>query len=840
MIQLPEAKVRRLVGAIHRSPWITLGLASLLAAGAMALILFGPGIRISSKIQDLLPASAPSVKASEILDKRLGSADILVLTLMTDDFETVREKLPAIAARLDALPDIGRVDYKLDVSLINRNALLIFPTLADLEDYYRELTDAIRDAVKKSLNLFDDDVPAEPEPVAEGVDPHKDEPHTFAWGEWETTDALSEVGRTFRTKSGAWREYFYNREYTTIGLQLFPTRSSSDLAFCRKIIDEVDAVVREVIAAELGPVGEGHTVKRVDLGGGYRNALDESQQVQSDMVSSAVTSFVLLALVVIIFFRSVRAFVSVLVPLVLGIIYTAGFVSLAIGYLNLITAFIFAVLLGLAIDFGIHAYGRWREELAAGADAHEAMVITTLSVGGSNLLAGSTTALAFLSLALADFRGFSQFGVVAAVGVVISLATVILVFPAVIFIFERFSPLKLMGYKVNRDADGNAVKKPFPLGPRTVAVGVMLGLAGYVFGPHFVTMELDFSKLGASESAEDAEHKRIQHGTTQATAPAVIFTNSAEEARSIYQQLEERVETAPNKKHPVIASYQSLFSLVPEHQAEKIQWVKKICRKLERKVKIFEGDAREGADELLGHCSPDGFTVDQLPDWVKAKFSDKNGRLGEFIFVSPRGNIQDGEIAMAFHDEMLTLRGADGKPPIISGKPSIWAEVILAMRKDGPLITMASLGTVLLLMLLFERKLTPVLLILLPLSASMGITVGVMAIFDIKLNFFNMLALPTVIGMGVDDGIHVYHRYKELGRNSARYVIRTTGMSAILTTLTTSIGFGSLLTANHRGLNSLGALTLIAMSSALVVTLVVLPAAMQWIDNRWQRRQAAA
>jgi predicted RND superfamily exporter protein len=225
---------------------------------------------------------------------------------------------------------------------------------------------------------------------------------------------------------------------------------------------------------------------------------------------------------------------------------------------------------------------------------------------------------------------------------------------------------------------------------------------------------------------------------------------------------------------------------------------------------------------------------------VKAKFSDKNGRLGEFIFVSPRGSIKDGEVAMAFHNEMLTLRGADGKPPVVSGKPSIWAEVILAMRADGPLITVAALGTVLLLILLFERKLGSTALILLPLTVSMGLTVGVMAIFNIKLNFFNMLALPTVIGMGVDDGIHMYHRYKELGRQSARYVVRTTGMSAVLTTLTTTIGFGSLLTANHRGLNSLGALTLIAMTSALLVTLIVQPAAMQWMDDRWQRRQAKA
>lgn len=836
MFNLPEDKVRRLITAIHRSPWASLGIAFGLAAAVILMLIYGPGIKISSKIQDLLPASAPSVEASEILDKRLGNADILVVTLMTDDFDRVKAALPAIAEQLEALPDIDRVDYKLDTQLIEKNALLIFPSLTDLEDYYRELTDAIRNAVKKQLQLFDDDDDDDEEP-GEG-EGESDVQRSFAWGEWEHDDALSEVGRTFRGRAGAWREYFYNREYTTIGLQLFPSKSSSDLEFCAKILEEVGGVLDQTVQEHLGPIGEGQIIKRIDLGGGYRNALEESDQVKDDMWSTALATIVLLALVIVLFYRSVRAFISVFIPLILGIIYTAGFIALTVGYLNLITAFIFAVLLGLAIDFGIHAFGRWREELAAGSSALDAMVATTLSVGGSNMIAGLTTSLSFLSLTLADFRGFSQFGLVACFGVVISVFTVILVFPAVIFAFERIKPLDLKGYRLGRNESGNVTQRRFFVGPRVVVAAIVIAAAGYIAAPMSLTMELDFNKLGSDAATDDAEHKRIQHGTTQATAPAVIFTDSAEDARAIYRQLEERVDQAPGKKHPRITSFQSLFSLVPDHQAEKIDWIKKICRKLGRKVRIFEGDAREGADELLQHCDPQAFTVEELPDWVKAKFSDKDGRLGEFIFVSPRGSIKDGEVALAFHEEMLTLRNLKGEVPIISGKPSIWAEVIIAMRHDGPIITLSSLLTVFLLVFLFERRLGTTLLIMTPLLVGLGITVGIMAIFDIKLNFFNMLTLPTVIGMGVDDGIHFYHRYKQLGRGSARYVFKTTGFSASLTTLTTVIGFGSLLTAKHQGLYSLGSLTIIAMISCLACTLFVLPAIMQWRDDRFARRQA--
>ena len=107
-----------------------------------------------------------------------------------------------------------------------------------------------------------------------------------------------------------------------------------------------------------------------------------------------------------------------------------------------------------------------------------------------------------------------------------------------------------------------------------------------------------------------------------------------------------------------------------------------------------------------------------------------------------------------------------------------------------------------------------------------------MVLLDIKLNFFNMLALPTLIGMGVDDGVHMMHRYRELGPGSAWYVVRSTGSAVFLTSVTTSIGFGSLLYANHYGLNSLGLLSMVGIGAALLTTLVVLPAAMQWRDRR--------
>lgn len=827
MIQLPERPVRRYVGAIYRRPYLAAFIAFALAG---AMIFAGRVITLKSKIRDLLPDSAASVQAMEILQERLGSADILVVALMSDDFDRVKPALPAIAKALEAHPEIARVEYRQDVEMIDRNALIIFPSLTDLRAYHDELTEAIKAEVGSRMQLLDDDDKGGGDPAAgaAAADAPKVYPrYTFTWVEHEKDDGLSNLGRTFRGERGAYREYFYNRAYTTVGLQVFPTKSSGDLAFAREILADTDRIVHEAIAAELGPVGPDGAVTRVVLGGGYRGALEESDQIKNDITSSVAWCMGLLSLVLVLWFRSIRAFFCVLLPLAVGICWTIGLVGLTVGYLNLITAFIFAVLLGLGIDFGIHFYGRYREERAAGHEPLEAMVQTHLSCGEASLLAALTTAASFGALTIADFRGFSQFGGVAAGGVIFSLLAVMWVFTALTFIFERWWPLRMMGYRVDRTVEEGIVRRRFPLGATTVVIAVLIGAVGFALLPR-VEFEMNFNRLGEQEKAR-SEHEEITYGTTQSTSPAVIFADSPEEARAIFDELKRR--TTEQDPHPRIKSFQALFALVPTEQEEKGVEVRRICRKLARKVKLFEGDPRDGADELLRHCDPKPFGVEELPAWVKSTFSDREGRLGEFIFVSPRGSTNDGEVALAFREEMLSLKSLDGKPPVVSGKPMIWADVLLAMEADGVKTTAASLLTVFVLILAFVRRIKATLLILMPLTLALGFTAGVMAVLGIKLNFFNMLAVPTLIGMGVDNGVHFYHRHQQLGPDSARYIVQTTGSAAVLSTVTTMIGFGSLLLANHQGLNSLGVLAMTGMGAAMVTSLVVMPAAFQWSDD---------
>ena len=830
---LPERPTRKWVSLIHRRPYF------ILMMSLVITLLAGYGathLKLKTRIQDLLPQSSPSIKASEELNERLGSVDILVLTLMTSEFERVKAMLPDLKEALENDEEIREARWRQDITLIQRNALITFPTLPELKEAYQDLIEEIRRRVKEKMRLLDELEEGSTEDLALTIGERaldREEGATFKWGELEGEESLSEIGRTFLRRSSDYPEFFYNGAFTTIGLKVFPTRSSSDLVFCQKIIDKVDRITRELIEENLGPIGAQGVIKRVDLGGGYRHMLNASKKIKGDMLTSTLTSFALLSLVLIIAFRSLRAFFCIMTPLLMGTIWTMGLMALFVGYLNLITAFIFAVLLGLGIDFGIHFYGRYREERAVGHDELEAMVITHRSCGHASLLAAGTTSIAFLALTLADFKGLSQFGGVAALGVLSCLLAVAVMLPVIAFIAERWVPLNLMGYEVERSSIQAQVKAsytPFAFGKKVSIIGLLIGLCGICMSS-WIQIELNFNRLGAhpkpakvKKTSQKMSYTAIQYGTTKATSPTVAFAQSSEEARSIYDQL----ETLSKDRNSRVSSVQSLFSLIPTEQPERIKWVKKLCRKLKRKVGFFEGDQRAGAEEILTHCDPDPFEVADLPHWVKEKFTDRGGKLGEFIFISPRGSTSDGEVALAFHREMQSIDTLDGQPLVVAGKSMVWAEVLMALKTDGALTFAVALIMVLLMLFAFERSLLGLALVSAPLVLGLGITIGVMAIWELKLNFFNILALPTLIGMGVDDGVHMYHRYKEVGRGSALYIVKTTGAAATLTTLTTTIGFGSLMLADHRGLNSLGLLSVIGMCAALFSTLVILPALFTW------------
>ncbi len=107
---------------------------------------------------------------------------------------------------------------------------------------------------------------------------------------------------------------------------------------------------------------------------------------------------------------------------------------------------------------------------------------------------------------------------------------------------------------------------------------------------------------------------------------------------------------------------------------------------------------------------------------------------------------------------------------------------------------------------------------------------GLLAVFHIDLNPANLIVLPLISGIGVDDGVHVLHDFRL--QNGPYRPSPSTINAIVLTSLTSMIGFGSLMISSHRGLYSLGIVLVTGIGCCLFISLVLLPSLLTLLSKK--------
>jgi predicted RND superfamily exporter protein len=220
---------------------------------------------------------------------------------------------------------------------------------------------------------------------------------------------------------------------------------------------------------------------------------------------------------------------------------------------------------------------------------------------------------------------------------------------------------------------------------------------------------------------------------------------------------------------------------------------------------------------LSNNLNPSGpITLADIPAQLKSRFVSRDGT--KFLLqIFPKKNVWEKEAQEEFIQQ---LRQVD---PDVTGNPVIGYESIKAMKEgyiEGGVYAFIAIVIVTFFAL---RRVGDTLLAILPLALGILWTAGLMWILKLQFNLANLVAVPLIIGIGVENGIHVVHRYREEGIGGPALVAGSTGQAVALFSLTTMIGFGSLMVARYYGIFSMGLLLTVAVGSVLVASLTVLP-----------------
>jgi hypothetical protein len=204
-------------------------------------------------------------------------------------------------------------------------------------------------------------------------------------------------------------------------------------------------------------------------------------------------------------------------------------------------------------------------------------------------------------------------------------------------------------------------------------------------------------------------------------------------------------------------------------------------------------------------------------------FIERDGSIGKLAYVEPHNEHIESNL-YKFTDTIRDIRLPSGKEIRSSGELVVFADVLRAMRRDATYLTIAAAILVMLVLAGVTRHLGSFVRVGGALIAGVLVMFGVAVLLHQKLNFFNFVALPTTFGIGIDYAINIEERIRQRGRAALASALAESGPPVVLASLTSIIGYASLVPADSQALSSFGVLAMIGEITCVLVAIVLVPA----------------
>ncbi len=865
-----------------RYPWVLLILSVCLLAGSIYYT--ATHLAFKTDRNDLVQQTLPYQVSWNRFKEEFDSTDDILVVIEGGDPEAREELAERLGRELENRPDLfADVFYKFDLDSFAPKSLLFYP-LEDLETmrdglrdnleslentasarsvayFYREANDGFNEAISPEGD-------SAPESV-EGLDFLTDLTRSLAVslrtgdieGDASPPNPMEEADPAGQAQYNATKD----KKFTLIMLKA--SASAAGFTPDEMVVRELKEMVYD-IQKEYPGLNVGLTGKPV-----LNN--DEMLASRRDSIKASILAVIGVGLLFIIAFGEVRRPLIGVVALLFGLGWSLGWTTLIVGHLNILTVSFAVMLIGLGVDFGIHLIARYEEERAKGEDVNGAILKSLRETGKSITTAAFTTASAFFVMVLTDFQGIKELGIIAGSGVLLTLLATLVLVPVLIRL------LRIEAAPVNKS---RWLRLPrlsrsslSPLGgPVVLGVGALLGLASLVGlgGVYF-----DFNLLALQSESLDSvqyEEKLIESQGNSSLFGIVLAENPA-------HALEKAEEL---NRLPTVKSVETIADWLPDNQEEKRTFISEIAdlarrihsdappaevdpaqmgalvKNLEEYLRFVLFHSRGKTDEairqdlkdllqavlnlretleeidtetarerlaahqrvflerfddsLLSLAQQSGenpVVLEDLPEPLRHRYVGATQRI--LLRVYPEEDIWEREPLERFVADVRSL------DPDLTGSPVLLYENSGLFQQSFKAAGLYALIAVAILVGIHFRNVMWTVLSLVPLLVGGLWTLGAMRLLGLSFNPANIMTVPLLVGIGIDNGLHILHRYRE---EKGGPVVRTsTGRAVLLSTLTTMIGFSSLILARHRGISSLGILMTVGMASILVASLVFLP-----------------
>lgn len=670
--------------------------------------------------------------------------------------------------------------------------------------------------------------------------------------------------------------YFFSGDGSLAFLTVRAAREKDGgFTFAQRSIDRLREILSVVEAKSPGV--------RIGLTGMPVLENDEMVSTQDDSTRASWLALLGVAVLYFIVYRGLRYPLMTVAALLVGTVWALGWLTLTVGHLNILSSAFAVMLIGMG-DYGVLWVTRFSQERTAGHSIADANILAAANVGPGIVTAALATALAFFATMLADLKAVAELGWIAGSGVLLCAVSCFTVMPALLALFDcgkrdagiaRIDDERLR----RRSWLPTLLSRPRLILAASVASTIALG--------YFAAQIRYDHNLLALQSPE-LESVRWQHkildNSPEGNIFAVSVTNTPEEALA----LKERYLQLPGVSQVI-----EVASLIPPNQNQKLEYVRDIqtrLRKLPPRGTIVPHEVPDpdtlvrAVDRLLAvigpwqHVRPSPFLADFHTDLHRLR-----NRLGDPDAKTVCQQLRDFQVRIGrdLMDDLHRLRDAASPAPItltdlptnlreryvgysgkwllsVASKKSLWEydnleefvaqvqsvdneatgrpfsilEGLKAMRNGFLWAGVYAFIAMVFVLLLDFGKARHAALAFLPLGMGLIAALGVMALLGVSLNPANLIAFPLILGVGADNGVHVLHDFRSRERGRRYQLSLATGRGIAVAALTTILGFGTLMIAQHRGLASLGLALTIGVAACMTTALVFLPALLNVMSVR--------
>lgn len=538
-------------------------------------------------------------------------------------------------------------------------------------------------------------------------------------------------------------------------------------------------------------------------------------QLRIDTALTFTITVLVLILFLGLYFRKKKAPFIILIPVLFGGLFSLAVIYFIKGGLSVIALGTGSVVVGIAVNYSLHVFNHYRHTKSVEQVIKDLMLPLTV---GSFTTIGGFFCLEFVqSDMLKDLGLFAGFSLIGA-----SLCSLVFL-PQFITSENEEKEGKVLSFRFIEKAASYR-----PEYNKFIVIGIAILTVVFGYTAKYVKFEFDLTNMNYMSGKLKAAEAKLNHINRYALRSVYLVTEgkTLNEALVKNEQLSARIEELKRKNVVIKYSGVSSFILSNSLQQERItRWNRYWTP--DKKQQLLTTLVSQGA--ALGF-KPAAF--DNFKNLLNKHFEvgDKdnaaelrNSFLDDFVNEKP-GHSTVVTLVQTTPQNKTAVYDAfkDDQHVIVLDKQYLTNKLVLIINSDFGKIALMSSMLVLLVLWLTYGRIELTLVSFIPMFISWVWILGLMGIFGISFNIVNIVVSALIFGLGDDYSLYIMdgllQEYK-----TGKQVLSSYKTSIYLSAITTVVGLGALVFAQHPALRSIAFISIIGICSVVVMSQILIP-----------------